>query len=477
MDGTLMFNMLKPFKNAAPAASAPAPAPVATGKVAPGTPAPAAGASPTVVSAAVDAPPAAVAAKRAAPPPPPPATPVDPDAAARHPGPLAVPHGSGEANPAAGEGPGTPAVGDEEGGGGGNYTALRVSSSQDGGGAAGAGTASPAPPAGASSASGASVASRGNPTPTARHSRSSVASGGGFNESRASVGSSAMSVASGRQGDYTPMAHSPGPGGNSGEPATPSVGAVAGQGAGAGSGAAAAAGGGGVTSTVDADDAAERGSTMDAHEEVKRAAVSAGVPIVKREDLELGRPVGQGSYGKVYAGVWRGTDVAVKMLKGTLSADDLRAAHAEVIKELKTMRRVGNHKNVVSLLGVCMLERPMRLCIVTDLMSRGSLLDVLRKGRVKSLQDITRIASQIAAGMSHLHGEGVVHRDLAARNVLVDEHYNVRVGDFGYARLLSNKEGTGQTAATVGPVRWMSPESMHKQYSARSDVWAFGVTL
>ena len=92
-------------------------------------------------------------------------------------------------------------------------------------------------------------------------------------------------------------------------------------------------------------------------------------------------------------------------------------------------------------------------------------------------QEIIRTAMQIAAGMSHLHGEGVVHRDLAARNILVDEHYNCRVGDFGYARLLSTEEAVGQTAASVGPVKWMAPESMRKQYSARSDVWAFGVTL
>lgn len=126
---------------------------------------------------------------------------------------------------------------------------------------------------------------------------------------------------------------------------------------------------------------------MDSQEEVRRAALSAGVPVVRPQELELGRRVGAGSYGNVFAGVWRGTDVAVKMLKASLGAQDLRDAHEDVIKELRTMRRVGNHKNVVSLLGVCMLENPMRLCIVTDLMSRGSLLDVLKKGKLAGTSD------------------------------------------------------------------------------------------
>lgn len=49
---------------------------------------------------------------------------------------------------------------------------------------------------------------------------------------------------------------------------------------------------------------------------------------------------------------------------------------------------------------------------------------------------LVSMAAQVAAGVSHLHRENVVHRDLAARNVLVDEHYNLRVGDFGCASAL-----------------------------------------
>jgi len=72
------------------------------------------------------------------------------------------------------------------------------------------------------------------------------------------------------------------------------------------------------------------------------------------------------------------------------------------------------------------------------------------------------MAADIAAGMLHLHKEGIVHRDLAARNLLVkkiqgkDEvYYEIKVTDFG----LSRKNMTGTTKADL-PVKWSAPESL-----------------
>lgn len=79
--------------------------------------------------------------------------------------------------------------------------------------------------------------------------------------------------------------------------------------------------------------------------------------------------------------------------------------------------------------------------------------------------------------MSHMHEERVIHRDLAARNVLVDEHFHVRVTDFGFARQLGGPTDAGETKSIIGPVRWMSPENLRRVYSSSSDVWSFGVVL
>lgn len=82
-----------------------------------------------------------------------------------------------------------------------------------------------------------------------------------------------------------------------------------------------------------------------------QAAAAAGAVAIRPNELRLGQQIGSGSYGVVYKGRWRGTDVAVKVLRASLTAADMEAAAADVARELNTMRRVGNHASVVSLLG------------------------------------------------------------------------------------------------------------------------------
>jgi serine/threonine protein kinase len=68
--------------------------------------------------------------------------------------------------------------------------------------------------------------------------------------------------------------------------------------------------------------------------------------------------------------------------------------------------------------------------------------------------------------------------DLACRNILLDGDLNPKVADFGYARVVNQASGSGKTAATVGPIKWMAPEAIGEQlYSEATDVWAFGCVL
>jgi serine/threonine protein kinase len=78
--------------------------------------------------------------------------------------------------------------------------------------------------------------------------------------------------------------------------------------------------------------------------------------------------------------------------------------------------------------------------------------------------------------MIHLHRENIIHRDLAARNILIDDNDAVRITDFGLARFV--QQSVANTNSNIGAVAWMSPEAVTKrQYSQKSDVWSFGVTL
>lgn len=134
------------------------------------------------------------------------------------------------------------------------------------------------------------------------------------------------------------------------------------------------------------------------------------------------------------------------------------------------MERVCHHDNVVQFVGV--LLEPKR-SVVTRFMPRGSVQDVLVQRGARQFArdrlrwaDLVRMAADAAAGILHLHREGVIHRDLACRNLLVDEHLRVRVADFGFARFKEASHSKGLTRSSVGPVQWMAPEALQlSQYS------------
>jgi serine/threonine protein kinase len=216
--------------------------------------------------------------------------------------------------------------------------------------------------------------------------------------------------------------------------------------------------------------------------QVETAPESEGDGVVQHlmtnyEDITLGDVLGEGSFGTVYRGQWNGIDVAVKTSRQSLQAQ--RAMMSEV-KEVQSLRA---HPNLVQILGV--VSKP-ELMIVTEYMSKGSLVDLLydevTKKSVGTLQKARKvsIARDIAAGMRHLHAHNVVHRDLAARNVLLDQSFRAKVADFGMARSLASGSA-GSTAVTVGPLKWMAPEQFsggkRLHYSTKSDVWSFGITL
>lgn len=91
-------------------------------------------------------------------------------------------------------------------------------------------------------------------------------------------------------------------------------------------------------------------------------------------------------------------------------------------------------------------------------MSNGNLVNyLLSNGEISSSQ-VLSWAKDIAAGMSHLHLEGIVHRDLAVRNLLLTSTLEIKISDFGLARAIQKGEdGTNMSQKTeshVGPLKW-----------------------
>jgi serine/threonine-protein kinase len=88
------------------------------------------------------------------------------------------------------------------------------------------------------------------------------------------------------------------------------------------------------------------------------------------------------------------------------------------------------------------------------------------------------LARQISRGLQAAHEQGIIHRDIKPQNVLIDHKGEVKLMDFGIARMAEAKEGMTQAGLIVGTPHYMSPEQVQgKQLDPRSDVYSMGVMM
>ena len=208
--------------------------------------------------------------------------------------------------------------------------------------------------------------------------------------------------------------------------------------------------------------------------------------------LTITQPIGEGSFGRVYAGTLNGDPVAVKVLLDVASGrvNDPLVANAalnssapimqKLHEEVKIMSLI-DHPNVVRFIGVCSLPP----CIVTELCSRGSLTDVLKNASLSpenaaELGWGKRLAMAIdaAEGMLYLHSQSppIIHRDLKSANMLVTDDFRVRISDFNLSKILDDSTRSSSMAA-MNP-RWLAVELFSgARGSPACDVFAFGVVL
>ncbi|KAL0442316.1 UNVERIFIED_CONTAM: Serine/threonine-protein kinase CTR1 [Sesamum latifolium] len=235
------------------------------------------------------------------------------------------------------------------------------------------------------------------------------------------------------------------------------------------------------------------------YEDAKRAGQPTGFPlvdfsggefdpsalqIIKNRDLEELRELGSGTYGTVYHGKWRGSDVAIKRIKKSCfigRSSEQERLSAEFWHEAGILSKL-HHPNVVAFYGVVQDGPGGTLATVTEYMVNGSLRHALiSKDRHLDRRKRLIIAMDAAFGMEYLHSRNIVHFDLKCDNLLVNlkdpSRPICKVGDFGLSKI---KRNTLVTGGVRGTLPWMAPELLNgssSKVSEKVDVFSFGIVL
>ncbi|PRQ58766.1 putative protein kinase RLK-Pelle-RLCK-VIIa-2 family [Rosa chinensis] len=204
------------------------------------------------------------------------------------------------------------------------------------------------------------------------------------------------------------------------------------------------------------------------------------------KNFSLSLMLGEGGFGGVYRGIIRSAqdphkkiDVAVKQL----SKRGLQG-HKEWVTEVNVLGIV-EHQNLVKLLGYCAEddERGIQRLLIYEYMPNRSVQDHLTSRFQIALPWVTRvkIAQDAARGLAYLHEEmefQIIFRDFKSSNILLDEHWNAKLSDFGLARLGPSDGVSHVSTAVVGTVGYAAPEYIQTGHlTSKSDVWSYGIFL
>jgi serine/threonine protein kinase len=187
--------------------------------------------------------------------------------------------------------------------------------------------------------------------------------------------------------------------------------------------------------------------------------------------------LGRGGMGTVYKAQDEKLDrpVAIKMLPPHLSASD--ESKARFMQEAKAAAAL-NHRHILSIYEID--EQDDAMFLVMEYIEGETL-----KGHIARLETGTGLpvdqaigwALQISDGLNAAHAKDIIHRDIKSENIMVDHAGQLKVMDFGLAKLISGS-GLTKTGASLGTLSYMSPEQAQGLPADRqSDIWSLGVVL
>ncbi|XP_059431578.1 putative leucine-rich repeat receptor-like serine/threonine-protein kinase At2g19230 [Corylus avellana] len=187
--------------------------------------------------------------------------------------------------------------------------------------------------------------------------------------------------------------------------------------------------------------------------------------------------IGRGGFGSVYLGTLKDdTQVAVKLLSPS-SNQGYKEFQAEA-----QLLIVVHHRNLVSLVGYCD-EGDQKKALIYEYMSNGNLQQQLSVTNTCVLKwnERLHIAVDAAHGLEYLHNgckPPIIHRDLKTSNILLNEHMQAKIADFGLSRAFVNENDSHVSTRPAGTLGYLDPGFQASRiFNKKSDVYSFGIIL
>lgn len=205
--------------------------------------------------------------------------------------------------------------------------------------------------------------------------------------------------------------------------------------------------------------------------------IPAGTLIDGR--FRIGKLLGAGGMGVVYEAeqIELNRVVAIKFLSdsGVDESEDFARfrQEAQVLSQLQ-------HKNIISVYAFGRWQNSAYM--VMERVEGNSLQDMLRDNKPLDSEFVLNVGMQVCAGLEAAHASGVVHRDLKPSNLIVAKSGEIKIIDFGLAKLLSwsskRRQQLTEAGSAVGSVLYMSPEqALGGVVDARSDIYSLGCVM
>lgn len=189
------------------------------------------------------------------------------------------------------------------------------------------------------------------------------------------------------------------------------------------------------------------------------------------------RPIGKGARGAIFQLKDNKLDklVAVKVLHGNVKSKSV----IRFQKEARTLSML-KHQFIIGVLDFQSSERG-DLFLIMDYVDGTDLEQFVAKHGPLPFEDVVKFSIQLCEALSHAHAHGVVHRDLKPSNIMIDQQNNVRILDFGIAKLLTKDnqfETVTRVGAPIGSPAYMSPEQVRgAETDERTDVFGLGLLI